>query len=261
LEILHHLGALNNEFKISKLGQQLLVFPLEPQMSKVLVSSFDLNCDREVITIISMLQIQYIFYRPIENKELATIRLVIFDQPEGDHLTMLYIFKSWIEKDFSPSWCMENFIQARALKTVNDIVLQIILLIERTGVIIETFNCEFMNILKSFTCGYFMNTAKKTTDISYITFNNNFILSVHPTSSLFNQQPEWIIYQYSIYCIKDYMKNLISIDPVWLPYFASNFCLCIPFNCYIIIKHIFSLEQLYDRRYEILNWRLSKRRG
>ena len=67
------------------------------------------------------------------------------------------------------------------MKTVKDVDLEIILLIElkyqkklmiifiiRTGVIIETFNCEFMNILKSFTCGYFMNTAKKTTDVTFI---------------------------------------------------------------------------------------------
>jgi HrpA-like RNA helicase len=43
-------------------------FPLEPPMSKVLIASVDLGCSDEILTILSMLSAQNIFYRPKEKQ-------------------------------------------------------------------------------------------------------------------------------------------------------------------------------------------------
>jgi len=39
-------------------------FPLEPQPSKMLIMSVHLGCSEEVLTIVSMLSVQNVFYRP-----------------------------------------------------------------------------------------------------------------------------------------------------------------------------------------------------
>jgi len=39
-------------------------FPLEPQPSKMLIMSVHLACSEEVLTIVSMLSVQNVFYRP-----------------------------------------------------------------------------------------------------------------------------------------------------------------------------------------------------
>ena len=39
-------------------------FPLDPKLSKMLLTSIDLGCSEEVLTIVSMLSVQNIFYRP-----------------------------------------------------------------------------------------------------------------------------------------------------------------------------------------------------
>ena len=39
-------------------------FPLEPQLSKMLIQSVHLGCSEEVLTIVSMLSVQNVFYRP-----------------------------------------------------------------------------------------------------------------------------------------------------------------------------------------------------
>ena len=49
-------------------------FPLEPQLSKMLIMSVHLACSDEILTIVSMLSVQNVFYRPKGN----LIR-------EGDH--------------------------------------------------------------------------------------------------------------------------------------------------------------------------------
>ena len=64
LETLYSLNALDNEGFLSKLGRKMAEFPLEPQLSKMLLTSVDLSCSDEIITIISMLSVQNVFYRP-----------------------------------------------------------------------------------------------------------------------------------------------------------------------------------------------------
>jgi ATP-dependent RNA helicase DHX8/PRP22 len=43
-------------------------FPLEPPMSKCLIASVDLGCSDEILTILSLLSAQNIFYRPKEKQ-------------------------------------------------------------------------------------------------------------------------------------------------------------------------------------------------
>lgn len=39
-------------------------FPMEPQLSKMLIMSVQLSCSEEILTIVSMLSVQNVFYRP-----------------------------------------------------------------------------------------------------------------------------------------------------------------------------------------------------
>jgi len=39
-------------------------FPLEPNLAKILIMSCHLGCSDEVLTIVSMISVQNIFYRP-----------------------------------------------------------------------------------------------------------------------------------------------------------------------------------------------------
>lgn len=50
---------------LTKLGRKMAEFPLEPEMSKTLLTSCALGCGEEVATIVAMLNVQgEIFYRP-----------------------------------------------------------------------------------------------------------------------------------------------------------------------------------------------------
>ena len=55
LELLVHLAALDNNGKLTELGSIMAEFPLDPQMSKMLIVSPDFRCSNEILTIVSML--------------------------------------------------------------------------------------------------------------------------------------------------------------------------------------------------------------
>ncbi len=49
---------------LTRLGRRMAEFPLEPNLAKMLIMSVNLQCSDEILTIVSMLSVQNVFYRP-----------------------------------------------------------------------------------------------------------------------------------------------------------------------------------------------------
>ena len=58
------LGALDNLGHLTHLGRQMAEFPVDPSLSKMIIVSNDLGCVKEIVTIVSMLSVPSIFYKP-----------------------------------------------------------------------------------------------------------------------------------------------------------------------------------------------------
>lgn len=63
------LGALDNLGKLTEMGRKMAEFPLDPPLSKMLIMSNQYNCGEEVLTIVSMLSVPAIFYRPKDREQ------------------------------------------------------------------------------------------------------------------------------------------------------------------------------------------------
>ncbi len=55
LELLNYLAALDDDGNLTTLGSIMAEFPLDPQMSKMLIVSPEFKCSNELLTIVSML--------------------------------------------------------------------------------------------------------------------------------------------------------------------------------------------------------------
>ena len=95
-------------------------FPMAPELSKVLLAAVDLGCAEEAVTVVSMLQVKNVFHRPREKQTEADQKKSHFHQTEGDHFTLLYVYKQWMHNRFSKPWCYENFIQPKGLQTAQE---------------------------------------------------------------------------------------------------------------------------------------------
>ena len=58
------LGALDNTGNLTELGRKMVEFPLDPPLSKMLIISAQYKCSSEILTIVSMLSVPAIFFRP-----------------------------------------------------------------------------------------------------------------------------------------------------------------------------------------------------
>jgi HrpA-like RNA helicase len=89
------LGALDNVGDLTPAGRKMSEFPMEPSMAKMLITSVDYKCSGEMLTIVSMLSVPSVFYRPKERMEEADAARDKFNVPESDHLTLLNVFNQW----------------------------------------------------------------------------------------------------------------------------------------------------------------------
>jgi len=82
------LGALDNLGNLTDLGKKMNEFPLDPSLQKILLTAVDYSCTEEALTIVSMLSVPAIFYRPKDREaESDKAREKLFIS-ESDHLTL-----------------------------------------------------------------------------------------------------------------------------------------------------------------------------
>ncbi|KAG7506384.1 ATP-dependent RNA helicase DHX8-like [Solea senegalensis] len=258
MEQLYTLGALDDEGLLTRLGRRMAEFPLDPMLCKMLIMSVHLACSEEMLTIVSMLSVQNIFYRPKDKQAQADQRKTKFFQPEGDHLTLLAVYNSWKNNKFSNPWCFENFIQARSLKRSQDIRKQMMSIMDRHMLDVVSCGKNTVRVQKAICSGFFRNAARKHPQDGYRTVIDQQVVYLHPSSTLFNRQPEWLVYHELVLTTKEYMREVTIIDPRWLVEFAPAFFRVADPTRLSRHKRQQKLEPLYNRYEEPNAWRISR---
>ncbi len=87
------LSALDNVGALTELGRKMSEFPLDPPLSKMLIKAEELGCSEELLTVVSMLSVPGIFFRPKDREaESDAAREKLFVS-ESDHLTLLNVYE------------------------------------------------------------------------------------------------------------------------------------------------------------------------
>jgi len=158
---LYTLDALDEEGLLTKIGRKMAEFPLEPPLSKMLLSSVSLGCSDEILTVVAMLSVETVFHRPKEKQNESDQAKAKFHQPEGDHLTLLAVYQAWTATAFSNPWCHENFIQARSMRRAQDVRKQMLAIMDRYKLDVVQCGRNLIQVRKAIVSGFFSHAAKK----------------------------------------------------------------------------------------------------
>uniref|UniRef100_A0A6A7G1D3 RNA helicase n=3 Tax=Hirondellea gigas TaxID=1518452 RepID=A0A6A7G1D3_9CRUS len=223
LEQLYALGALNDHGELTKLGRRMAEFPMDPMMSKTLIQAGTYKCSEQMVTICSMLSVNNaVFYTPKEKKIHAVNAHKNFNRPGGDHMTLLNVYDQWVETEYSTEWCYENYLQAKSMKRARDIRDQLVGLLERVEVDLTSDDDQTV-LAKTITSGFFYHTARLDKSGNYKTTKHHQTVFLHPSSTLHQEVPRWVIYHELVLTSKEYMRCIIEIKPEWLVEIAPHF--------------------------------------
>ncbi|KFA64908.1 hypothetical protein S40285_02877 [Stachybotrys chlorohalonatus IBT 40285] len=262
LEELYALSALDDEGLLTRLGRKMADFPMEPSLAKVLIAAVDHQCSDEILSIVAMLNIPTIFYRPKEKQTQADQKKAKFHDPHGDHLTLLNIYNAWKHSGYSNPWCFENFIQARSMRRAKDVRDQLVKIMERYKHAIVSCGRTTEKVRRALCAGFFRNAARKDPQEGYKTLIEGTPVYLHPSSALFGKQAEWVIYHTLVMTTKEYMQSTTSIEPKWLVEAAPTFFKVAATDRLSKRKAAERIQPLHNKFAGEDDWRLSaQRRG
>ncbi|KKA27897.1 hypothetical protein TD95_004992 [Thielaviopsis punctulata] len=257
LDELYALAALDDEGLLTRLGRKMADFPMEPSLAKVLIAAVDRGCSDEMLSIVAMLNLPNVFYRPKEKQTQADQKKAKFHDPHGDHLTLLNVYNSWKRNGYSAPWCFENFIQARSMKRAKDVRDQIVKIMERYRHPVVSCGRDTQKVRQALCAGFFRNAARKDPQEGYKTLMESTPVYMHPSSALFGKQAEWVIYHTLVLTTKEYMHCTTAIEPKWLVEAAPTVFRVAPTDRLSKRKKAERIQPLYNKFAGDDAWRLS----
>jgi len=239
---LHQLDALDDYGQLTEIGKLMSAFPLEPSYSRMLIGSVNLKCSEEMLTLISMMSLENIFYRPSNKKlqiQFEEKRQKLFQKADsssssefaGDHNLLLYIYHTWKKNSSSSQWCRDHFIQSRSLEEADNIRRQLteIMIQQRLEILSSARDSgiKFDRITCAMCTGLYMNFAKKTSrplkkgdsDFTYWLVKPEKLASLHPMSLLVHsakEPPLWVIFSEYISTTRPFIKMVCGVKYEWI---------------------------------------------
>ena len=260
LEELYALSALDDEGLLTRLGRKMADFPMEPALAKVLIASVDNGCSEEMLSIVAMLSVQSVFYRPKEKQQQADQKKAKFHDSHGDHLTLLNVYNGWKNSRFSDPWCFENFIQKRQIARSRDVRQQLLQIFTRYKHPVISCGRNTNKVRQALCSGFFRNSARKDPQEGYKTLIEGTPVYMHPSSALFGKPAEHVIYHTLVLTTKEYMHCATVIEPRWLVEAAPTFFKEADKNKLSKRKKAERIQPLHDKFRGEDEWRLSSQR-
>ncbi|GAA5954972.1 hypothetical protein JCM10213_008051, partial [Rhodosporidiobolus nylandii] len=226
LELLNYLAAFDDEGNLTPLGDLMSVFPLEPQLAKMLIVSPEFKCSNEILSIAAMLSVPNPYLRPNSQRKEADEAKAQFAHPSGDHLSLLNLYHAY-KGNPDANWCWNNYVSYRAMQQADNVRNQLKRSLEKSD--LELLSTDFndpsyyINIQKCLTTGFFMNSAHREGEKNgYLTLKDLQVVGIHPSTGLDNN-PEFVIYNEFVLTTKNWIRTVTEVKPEWLWEYGSAY--------------------------------------
>jgi pre-mRNA-splicing factor ATP-dependent RNA helicase DHX38/PRP16 len=213
------LGALDNLGELTELGRLMTSFPMDPSLAKlVITSSTTYGCSEEMLTIVSMLSVPSVFYRPKERLEESDAAREKFFVHDSDHLTLLTVYQQWAANGYRDGWCTKHFLHPKALRRAQEIRNQLVDIMTSSKMTLASCGYDTDVVRLCICAGYYHQAAKRRGLGEYVNLRTSVAVQLHPTSALYNSgdPPDYVVYHELILTSREYMSCVTAVDPHWL---------------------------------------------
>ncbi|OAF70888.1 putative ATP-dependent RNA helicase PB1A10.06c [Intoshia linei] len=252
---------LNSVYKISNVGINIIKIPILPAYARIIYESIGHNLVPQVLVIIGSIVVDN-FFEPYpmtfnddseeKQKLVKEMRLNIIKNQKnlmgkeynrylfGDFYRYLHIFSLIYQENSNRNEiCKKYGVRVKAINELFTFYENFILIV---GSNFEVNNMQFylpnneecLILRKIMLCGFPQNVVRRNNANPSGNFASNFKnvyememnknVNIHPSSCTFNQNFEYILYSKIDETSKLYIKDIICIDPSWIPIYAVNVC-------------------------------------
>uniref|UniRef100_A0A8D1MUW8 RNA helicase n=1 Tax=Sus scrofa TaxID=9823 RepID=A0A8D1MUW8_PIG len=223
LELLGTLDRKDDQLTLTPMGRKMAAFPLEPRFAKAILLSPTFHCTEEMLTIVSLLSVDSVLYSPPSRRDEVQSARKKFMASEGDHVTLLNIYRAFRNTGGNKDWCKENFVNSKNMMLVAEVRAQLRDICLKMSMPILSSRGDTERIRRCLAHSLFMNSAELQPDGSYATTDTHQPVAIHPSSALFHCKPVCVVYTELLFTNKCYMRDLCVVDAEWLYEAAPDF--------------------------------------
>ncbi|KAI6021015.1 P-loop containing nucleoside triphosphate hydrolase protein [Pisolithus marmoratus] len=216
--------TLDDDGNLTALGSIMAEFPLDPQLSKIVDRHSSFRMQTSVLTI----TVQNIWLHSNNQFKQADAAKALFTVPDGDHLTLLNVYNSYIQSkpvqiDMICQWAWNHYLSAPALAQAENVREQLKRIMERFEVELVSFVDEqkgHLAVRQVLCCSFFMQVAhREGAKGNYVTVKDNQVVGLHPSCCL-DTQPEWVIFNEFVLTTRPYIRTVTEVRAEWLLEYA-----------------------------------------
>lgn len=225
-KLLHELGAVDADRRMTELGRQLARLPVDPRVARILLGGQAEGALRETLVLAAALSVQDPRERPLEAQQAADQAQQPFRDEQSDFFGHLKLWDAYREAAHSLSrrkltaWCRERFLSPARMREWSDIHRQLRELVKAGGARENDEPAEYGQLHRALLTGFLSNVA----------FNNegeyvgprNLKLAIFPGSGLFKRRPKWIMAAELVETRRVYARDVAEVKPEWIEHLARH---------------------------------------
>ena len=226
---LYYFQCIDQSGQITSLGRQVVEYPLQPSLARVLIRSQELDCIDVAAPIVAMLSVEGVFVRPAGKKqgELANEahkEIMAAAGGSSDFATLLAVYQMCVTAKSPWEWCKEHFVHWRTLKSARSIVEQLKNTAARQNIYVKEKEVADRSLSERVRCclcyGLFNNVARRTPGRKHFRTMDGYCTTagIHPGSALFGkeEQLDWVVYHELVDTARPYMRMVCPIRYAWV---------------------------------------------
>ncbi|KAF2863450.1 pre-mRNA splicing factor ATP-dependent RNA helicase prp16 [Piedraia hortae CBS 480.64] len=215
------LGALSNTGNLTPLGHQMTTFPMDPTLAKLLIlsSTPEYSCSEEILTIVAMLSVPSVWYRPSNTPQSQPSPHEKFMVHDSDHLSLLLVYNAWSSAPNREKFCTQNNLHPKSLSRASEIRTQLLSIMQTQSLPLLSSGTNLEVVRKCICTGFFHQAARrKGLAGEYVNLRTSVGMRLHPTSALYNagDPADFVVYHELVLTKREYMATVTAVEVEWL---------------------------------------------
>ncbi len=226
-KLLYELGAVDDDYHVTAIGQQLAKLPLDPRFGRMLLAAQENGALREVLVIVSALTLQDPRERPLEKQQAADEKHSRFKHEESDFLGFLKLWDYFHEQRKHLSQrkfrdlCQKEFLSFVRLREWYDIHVQLHQMLAEMGGKENETEASYDAIHLSLLTGLLSNIGQKDEEREYLGAGGR-KFHIFPASGLKKKAPQWLMASELVETSRLFARVVAKIQPEWVEKLAGH---------------------------------------
>ena len=221
IETLKYIGAVKSDLRLTRVGEMMILFPLIPRLSRVMVEAI-MNYPDSLSTVsvaVAFLSTKTPFVMPPgEEIEARDVHHSLVDNPYGDFaawLTLFYKYTSLRGEKAKENFCKVRFLDKQTMDEILHIRTQLLEIVEKMGIPVMEGKGGIRDYLICLASGLRQYICRRQDKFSYRSLAASEIL-IHPGSSWFRNKPEYLLAGEIVQTTKMYARSVSPLEASWI---------------------------------------------